>query len=131
MNTSPDILKTVAKYAADRRNGKTYQQIADENGVSKQAVQDLMQRHGYTGFKYYGAKHCIYPNLRKWLNDTKTSRKALANLLGLAPISNITIISGYLTGKNFPAKPRIDRLIEITGLTYEQLFSEEERDEEA
>ena len=130
MNTSPDILKTVAKYATDRRNGKTYQQIADENGVSKQAVQNLMQNHGYTGFKFFGKKHCIYPNLRKWLNDTKTSRKALAGLLGLAPTANINLISGYLTGKFYPAKPRIDRLIEITGLTYEQLFSEEEKDEE-
>lgn len=120
-------MKKYAMYRAERENGLTYQQIADKYGVSKQNVQQACGKYQPKRFRYFNEKHCIYVNFRKWLNDNNITCSELIRRIGWEPVyENHKKIRKILCGMAFPRKPLIDKLIEITGLPYEQLFALEE-----
>ena len=115
------------RYMAERQNGKTYRQIAEMYGVSVQAVAAACAIHMPGHFKPYTEKEVIYPKLRKWLNDNEVSRNEFARRMGLLPYANNSHrVSDYFRGKNYPLKETIDKMLQVTGLTYEELFSLEE-----
>lgn len=117
-------------YIRERQKGKTLQQISEEQGVSKQAVSQMIYRHAPNAFKSYTEDKCVYPNWRKWLNDNKVSRKEFAAMMGLAPCArNITRLSAYMLGKTYPQKETIDMLLRTTGLTYEEFFQRDSGDD--
>ena len=114
-------------YAKERESGKSVKEIAEMYGVSYQAVSQATAKIKKGYFKHYTEENCIYPNLRNWLNDNKVTRSEFLRRIGLTPSpNNSTRLSGYLTGKNYPTKATIDKFLEITGLTYEELFLEDE-----
>jgi transposase len=118
-------------YAKERESGKSVIEIAEMYGVSYQAVSQATAklRNGY--FKHYTEKSCVYPNLRKWLNDNKVSRSEFARRMELPPTpTNTHRISYYFTGRSYPSKATIDKFLKATGLTYEELFWEGERKNE-
>ena len=39
------------------------------------------------------------------------------------------LVGMYLRGRNFPPKAKIDKLLAVTGLTYEQFFERDKRSE--
>ena len=113
---------------ADRAQGMTYKQISEKYGISKQRVQQIVG--GGTDrvkacFRGITEKDCIYPNLRKWMNDNKVSKAELCRrLFGNSHPQLQDRARAWLNGRNHPSKLNIDRLIEVTGLTYEELFKE-------
>lgn len=114
-------------YVADRNAGMKYAEIAAKYGVSYQCVAQSCASRGVGRFKPYTATECIYPNLRKWLNDNKVSRYEFIRRLGDHQNAVSTArISEHFRGRSYPRKETIDKFIEVTGLTYEQLFAEEE-----
>jgi transcriptional regulator with XRE-family HTH domain len=119
-------------YRQERDKGLTYREIALKYGVSYQNVAQACSTHQLARFRYHRADSIIYPNLLKWLNDNKINTSELLRRLGLeTTASNYERLCKILSGKLQPRKPLIDKLIEITGLTYENLFkeSEEKKDE--
>lgn len=117
-------------YAKERASGKSVKEIAEKYGVSHQAVSNATaKRNGY--FKHYTEENCVYPNLRKWLNDNRVTRSEFVRRMGLPPHPNSnTRISAYFAGKNHPSKKIIDKLLEVTGMTYEELFWEDVKNAE-
>lgn len=118
MNRKAEMIKM-------RESGATYKDIGEAFGISRQAVfQHIggMVRGGY--FKTLSANDCIYPNLRKWMNDNHMSRSKLCRaMFGNTLPSNQHHISNFLRGKNSGAtKHTIDKYLTVTGLTYEELF---------
>jgi predicted DNA-binding protein YlxM (UPF0122 family) len=113
-------------YMAEREAGLTYREIAEKYGVSYQCVaQSCARCGGY--FKPYTKDEVVYPNLRKWLNDNKVSRREFVRKMGKLPHPETqSRISDHFRGKKYPHKKTIDKYIEVTGLTYEQLFAEED-----
>lgn len=118
-------------YLAERAKGLTHREIAEKYGVSHQAVAQACARHKPSLFKPYTAKEVVYPNLRRWLNDNKVSRNEFARRLGNAPYgANSSHLSCWLRGINYPTKLNIDRLLAVTGLTYEELWRQEEQNDQ-
>ena len=112
-------------YMAARAEGLTYREIAEKYGVSHQAVsQACAQRMGY--FKPYTKEEVVYPNLRKWLNENEISRSEFTRQLNRIPNSTSrTQVSEWFRGRCYPTKKIIDRIIAMTGLSYEKLWEEE------
>ena len=64
---------------------------------------------------------CLFPRLVRWLNDNDKSIGDVAEVL-FCEISNAY---NKLSGERKLPKEDIDRLLEWTGLAYEELFGEE------
>ncbi len=65
----------------------------------------------------------IWPNMAKWLRDNKITYVALAGLLGYkAAPSNYQRVRNQMLGITELRKQDIDKLLKITGMSYERLF---------
>ena len=53
-------------YIVEREKGKTYQEIADQFGVSRQCVQQACTRK-YGKRKAYKNLKCVFPVLKQWM----------------------------------------------------------------
>ena len=111
-------------YRAERAKGKSCRQIAHEFGVSYQTVWSATY-DGESGcrFRKWTKERCIYPNLRKWLNDNRVTLTGFIVRMDLAA-SGVTCgrFSGYFRGDCYPTKKVIDKMLQVTGLTYEQMW---------
>jgi hypothetical protein len=107
-------------YLEDRAKGMTYREIADKHGVSYQAVHTVCAKQGEPKRKIISSKACIYPNLRRWLNEDKQRQDRFFQAM-----KGGTFLE-CLKGLRQPKKNTIDKMIAITGMTYEELFAEEE-----
>ena len=115
-------------YRKDRELGMTYQQIADKHGVSRQTVAEACGRQGYQ-FRHFTKERCVYPFLRQWLNENKVSTAEFIRRMGCCWSGSMCLLySNYFKGKTYPSKQVIDRMLKVTGLTYEQLFYREDDD---
>lgn len=116
-------------YIADRNAGLTYREIAKKHGVSHQAVAQACGKYAPQLFKRYTEKEVVYPNLRNWLNENKVSRRELARRMGATEVLEASgRISRWFRGMGFPQKESIDKILKVTGLTYEELWEEEQHD---
>lgn len=108
------------------KGGMSYQKIADKYGLSYQRVQQICGGSKENLFRGFTKERCIYSGLRKWLNDNKVSVCELTRrLYGNNCSGNINRIRGMLKGKPELTKTCIDKLLKITGLTYEELVGED------
>lgn len=109
-----------------RERGLTHTQIAEITGVSRQRICQITGKYDANYFKAYTESQVVYPNLRKWLNDNRVSRAEFIRRMGNLDHSTASArLSSYFRGKRFPQKATIDRMLEVTGLTYEELFHRE------
>lgn len=113
-------------YREERAKGLSYKEIADKYGVSKQNVAIACGKSQKWNFRYWTATGCIYPNVRKWLNENQITTRELIHRLGI-DYHNTTCarIRSYLIGHCYPPKMIIDKFLSVTGLTYEEFFETE------
>ena len=116
--------KTAAMFLEERKNGLTYREIAEKYGVSQQTVSATCRRCP-NHFRAYKAEEVIYPNLRKWLNENKVTRQEFAYGIGVRGRTPARVVTLWFRGQRYPQKKTIDKMLEFTGLTYEELFEEE------
>lgn len=115
-------------YMQDRMSGMTHAEIAKKYGVSHQAVQQACARYTPGHFRAVSEDGCVYPILRRWLNENLISVSELCRRMDLLPLPGTRArICEYLRGKRYPTKKTIDQLLAATGLTYEQMFAEGEK----
>lgn len=112
----------------DRQSGMTCKQVAERHGISVQYVSMITSGCcGTDDFKTVTPQRCIYPNLRRWMNENKCGVPELVGRMYLSRESaNVAKLRRILRGETIPTKDWIDSLIDVTGLTYERLFSEKE-----
>lgn len=116
-------------YIADRNSGMTYQEIADKYGVSRQCISQACARECKAKFRYNNS--CVYPALKEWINENQvTTAELLRQLDMVRHQNNYDRIHKLLTGKQELKKFHIDKLLEMTGMTYEELFRGEEHGQE-
>lgn len=110
----------------DRDAGMTYKQIAEKHGVSHQYVSQVVSTYNPKNFRFITPTGCIYPNLRKWMNDNQVGTSELLRRMYLEPLQgNVERLRAVMQGHRNPRKDYIDRMIEATGMKYEKLFKEE------
>ncbi len=108
------------------QDGASYQQIADEFGISKQRVAQIIGGTKEHLFRFFSKERCIYSGLRKWLNDNKVSVCELTRrLYGNSNGKSVIRTREKLKGKTELTKTYIDKLLKITGLTYEEMVGED------
>lgn len=111
-------------YRAEREQGYSAMEIANRYGVSHQAVCQACGKWSPGHFKRFSEKSVVFPNLRRWLNDTRMTRAEFIRRLGCVNGGNSNDqLRRLLNGTAQPRKKTIDKMLEITGLTYEEMFS--------
>ena len=119
-------MKKYELYREERAKGLTYKQIAEKYGVTKQNVAQCCGEHNPKHFRFWTDEMCVYPNVRNWLNKNKMTKAELLRRLGVKPHQQThNVLRNYLLGITFPSKQKIDKLLSVTGLTYEQFFAKE------
>lgn len=63
---------------------------------------------------------CIYPGINAWLRSHDTSLMALGNSIKLAYPNIYHIMAGQVS----PTKRTIDKILQATGMTYEEAFGD-------
>ena len=105
-------------YLADRAKGMSYREIAEKYGVTYQSVHATCTSVSGEYKKLISRNGCIYPNLRAWLNqDRQRSDRFFQAMRGCC-------IREILKGSQMPKKNVIDKMLAITGMTYEEMFRE-------
>ena len=114
-----------AAMLADREAGMTYRQIAEKHGVSFQYVSIVCSKYSSKHFQYVPETGCIYPNLRRWVNENKVSKFEMLRRMGeTVGAENSTRLRRLMKGEYLPRKDCIDKLLKVTGMSYEMLFSD-------
>lgn len=101
----------------------TYGEIADAMGVSRSYVALLLKDTvKKPNFHRWAWDSTPYPVLTQWMNEHQMSKMDLATALGYSPSSNSQYIVYRRMREGRLDKAEIDKLIQITGISYENLF---------
>lgn len=100
-----------------RIEGETLQSIADKFGVSRQYIDRTIKRILSDSEKYKKRK---FKNITKWLQGNKVLGPELAKLLHITAGS----VSNKLNGKSDFTLWEVKKIIEITGMSFEEAFEE-------
>ena len=105
-------------------SGKTYYEIGEAFGISRQRVFQMIGGDGGPRyFRYITADACIFNGIRKYMNDNKVSFMEMTRRIhGETGPRYYQYTKGKLNGTIQLTKKYIDKLLEITGLTYEVAF---------
>jgi hypothetical protein len=110
-------------YRVERDKGKTYREIAEMYCITYQAVTIACAKAQDSKFRAWTKDRCIYPNLRNWLNENRVSMKEFKRRMDNFPVGNAEgVLRAYFRGEAYPQKKTIDKMLEVTGLTYEKFW---------
>lgn len=105
--------------------GETVTRIADSYCVSEQSVYRRLSGAGVDVHSITVVPRCgRYPNLGKWMAEHKVSISRFAKATGMS----YKYLRDFFDGKASPSFRKIQRILEVTGMTYEQAFATEETD---
>ena len=106
-----------------REQGLSYRDIARQLDVSFQRVAQICGV-GDPSYARPVGDTCIYKNIREWMNTNKVSRAEFLRRMGMtADAENSCRLGRVLRGESQPRKDYIERMLKVTGLTFEQLFA--------
>lgn len=122
-------MSTIEEKRALRGKGLTYAEIAKELGISKQAVAQVLSKEQKSHFRPWTSDRCIYVGVRNWMNENQITMAELLRRFGFQPGSALHYrYRDYLSGQTELRKHTIDKLLEITGLAYEEAFRQEDEE---
>lgn len=109
-------------------SGMTMEQIGEKFGITRQRVFQLIGGNKKRRSAVVTPEKCIYIGLRKWMNKNDVSVTEMTRkMYGNSTPVNYHHVREMLAGKLNMRKLDIDKIIKITGLTYEELFEESEK----
>ena len=101
-----------------RLDGSTFQEIADEFGVSRQCIQQTLSDET-TGHKKVAK--CIYPGIEKWMRENYCTAYMLHKKMGLWG-ENTAPMYNRLNGTTEFTLNDIKVLLDVTGMTFDEAF---------
>lgn len=105
-----------------RLDGCSFREIAEKLGVTKQAVQQAIPSIEKRAIKEI--PDCVYPNIYAWMKKRMVSVKDFSTLCNVAYVT----IRRTLSGETTLNKTTIDKILEVTEMTYEEAFRKAEKD---
>ena len=107
-----------AERLALREKGYSLQDIADMEGITRQAVHQSL----CGVFRPKSLERVVYPALRKWMLDNELTIAGLNRRLELSTTgATHTKTMSFLEGKRFD-KFLVDGVLRESGMTYEEAF---------
>ena len=101
------------------RDGSTLEEIGKAYGISRQAVSLNLHNWMGNGRIRENKRYSQYPGLQKWMVENGIRPTKLARMMGFKHASSIY---NLLLGSGGARKETIDKILAVTGLTYEELF---------
>ena len=106
-----------------RMDGATLDEIAQKYGVSRESVRERMpiflaEAKGLK--RSYG--NVVYPGIRSWMARNMVNKTSFSKKLGI----DIGRLTRILKGVSDVKKSYIDKILAVTGMTYEEAFSEKD-----
>lgn len=102
-----------------RQEGYTLQWLGDRYGLTRERIRQIMEAHER---KLAGLgerlSSCIYPEMRKWMIMHDENYTSLAEKCGV----HMATMRNGLTGRTTIGKEVIDKVLAITGMSYEEAF---------
>lgn len=110
-----------------RLDGATYQEIADKYGITRQRVECILKMREpskkHSNKKY---EKCIYKGLREWLQQNNYKLNDLQNLISKNKQRQAgNSLRMKLCGEREFRLSEINKIINFTGMTFEELFMHE------
>lgn len=128
MPRKPRAAKKSELYRQEFQKGLSCREIAGKYGISMQMVYSACGSVKKNRFRQYGPEACIWAGLRNWLNEQKVTRRALLQRMDLEYKScNLERLNNNLRGKTDLRMSFIRKMMGITGMTFEELFREDEK----
>jgi len=107
-----------------RKQGKSYQEIAEQFGVTRQRVHQIVNPIFFNPIRCENRlEKYVFPNIAIWMNENGLSLFDVQELTGI----HERTIYGFLTGRTKPRFDSICKIIEVTGMTFEEAFEAKER----
>lgn len=117
--TNEQILEMVTM----RLNGASTQEIKEKTGASDKDIRDYIPRalaYSRNARVDEAIGKIVYPALRDWMVAHNYTMAYAAKLIGISPATFLrTSYGGNVVKEN------IDKILTVTGLTYEQAFKRE------
>lgn len=111
--------RSMAHKALDMKlDGKSYEEIGNELGCSRQYIEYLLH-HRVKEYRRKKCVECIYPGLRKWINENHKTITWLMKELGY---SSFRVVKQKLIGTKIFTIKDIVKIIEISQKPFEYLF---------
>lgn len=104
---------------AMRLDGATYQEIGKKFGVSRQRIEQVINKKIQKPSRRFMGKGFLYPNLIKWMIENEISINELSKGIGLNRSATLTL---KLKGKSDFKKNEIDIILAKTNMNYEECF---------
>ena len=101
--------------------GLNMSKIKDLSELSEEVIWGIfsyVKRPHRTG--KHPQRHCYFPNVKNWMDETGISYQEFADQLGISQFS----LKNMLYGKNYLTKDVAVRMKEVTGLKIKEIFSE-------
>lgn len=98
-----------------RMDGYTLQEIGNKYGITREYVRQILD----VGKRKDISQKIVYPGLKQYLVENKMSVRKLSFLIG----TQYQTALNTLHGKSKPGMDVINKILQVTGLTYEEAFS--------
>ena len=98
-----------------RMDGYTLQEIGNKYGITREYVRQILD----VGKRKDISQKIVYPGLKQYLVENKMSVRKLSFLIG----TQYQTALNALCGKSKPGMDVINKILQVTGLTYEEAFS--------
>lgn len=104
---------------AMRLDGATLQKIGDKYGITKERVRQILE---ISDSKRKPKAKWIYPNMGNYMVEHKISLKEFSEKCEI----QYWTLSNYMNGKSEPSIGAIKRMLQFTGMSFEEAFQTKE-----
>ena len=99
-------------------DGHTLQTVGERFGISKQGVQQMLT---VTNIRIdMAAQSCVYPNISRWMAQNGYGYMSIAKMCDITPQT----VQRALSKGSDCKKSFIDKILKVTGMTYEEAFDQ-------
>lgn len=126
-----NLERNIEIYRNIKGKKRTGVQLADEYGITKQRVSDIVKRmdraidkieKSYSEEYYYKSlNNVVYKNIAEWLNKQKMNMKTFSELCGYSARSG-SMVGRFLRGESPGNIHVIKKILEVTGMDFETAF---------